>query len=251
MMMMMPSKNKYSAPSPIGGHKSTRTSPAPSTGGHSSADGEFLIKVVAKKPVRSSPIQGQVTSTKKADDSSNSSNSSNNNNRQEIFSSPVRQTSENIPSTMQKDETSCRSTSPNNNNNNKVCNCKHNINNNSSNSNQHTEKQKDKELDKLRKDLAKCQNELREEVEKRGQSSSARAAWDRERSRLLKETRELGVSKRRLESALEEASSALKKKTQEARLVKEASRQEMAALERSANLEVKKLVSDWSRVFVA
>lgn len=237
---MMPSKNKYSAPSPIGGHKSTRTSPAPSTGGHSSADGEFLIKVVAKKPVRSSPIQGQVTSTKKADDSSN-----NNNNRQEIFSSPVRQTSENIPSTMQKDETSCRSTSPNNNNN-KVCNCKHN-----NNSNQHTERQKDKELDKLRKDLAKCQNELREEVEKRGQSSSARAAWDRERSRLLKETRELGVSKRRLESALEEASSALKKKTQEARLVKEASRQEMAALERSANLEVKKLVSDWSRVFVA
>ena len=229
--MMMPSKNKHSAPSPIGGLKFTKTIQAPSTGADSSANGEVMIKVVAKKPVRSSPIQGQVTSTKKADDS---------NNRQPIISSsPVRHTPENIPCTTQQDEATCRSTSPNNNNNNKVCNCKHN--------NQHT-RQKDKELDKLRKDLAKCQNELREEVEKRGQSSSARAALDRDRARLLKEMRELGVSKRRLESALEEASSALKKKTQEARLVKEASRQEVAALERSANLEVKKLVGDWLKV---
>lgn len=64
---------------------------------------------------------------------------------------------------------------------------------------------RDWEMEKVRKDLKKCQDELREEVEKRGVSSVGRNASERERGRLLAEIQRLGVSKRRLESALEAA----------------------------------------------
>ena len=48
-------------------------------------------------------------------------------------------------------------------------------------------KQKDQEIKKLKNDLAKCQDNLREEVTKRGLSTSARGAFELERTKLLLE----------------------------------------------------------------
>lgn len=103
-------------------------------------------------------------------------------------------------------------------------------------------KQKDKEVNKIKKDLAKCQDDLKEEIFKRGLSTSARAAFELERSKLLQEVKELSASKRQIEDALSSASEAEKQRTSELRLLQESSRTQIAKVQRDANTEIKRLV---------
>lgn len=107
-------------------------------------------------------------------------------------------------------------------------------------------KQKDKEVTKIKKDLAKCQDDLKEEIFKRGLSTSARAAFELERSKLLQDIKELSASKKQIEDALSSASEAEKQRTNELRLLQETSRTEIAKVNRDANTEIKRLVRIYS-----
>ena len=111
-------------------------------------------------------------------------------------------------------------------------------------------KQKDQEIKKLKNDLAKCQDDLREEVTKRGLSTSARGAFELERTKLLLEIKDLGASKKRLEDALHSASETVKQKKQEMRQLQETCKQETAAVEKAANAEIRKLVSPVIMLFI-
>ena len=104
-------------------------------------------------------------------------------------------------------------------------------------------KQRDSEMEKLRRNLQKCQDELREEVEKRGMSSAARTASEKDRSRLLNEIKQLGVSKRRLESALESSQVTVRKMEAEVKASREACKLQVTSVEKTSALEVKRLVS--------
>ena len=98
-------------------------------------------------------------------------------------------------------------------------------------------------MEKLRRNLQKCQDELREEVEKRGMSSAARTASEKDRSRLLNEIKQLGVSKRRLESALESSQVTVRKMEAEVKASREACKLQVTSVEKTSALEVKRLVS--------
>lgn len=104
-------------------------------------------------------------------------------------------------------------------------------------------KQKDLEIKRLQRDLLKCQDELKEEIAKRGLSTSARSAFELERAKLLQEIKELTSAKKQLEDALRAASDAEKQKNQEIRQLQESCRLEVAKVEKEAGIEVRKLVS--------
>jgi len=97
---------------------------------------------------------------------------------------------------------------------------------------------------RLRDDLERCQNELREEVEKRGVSTSVRTGYEAERARLIKKVADLGAAKRRLEEALQSAAEADKQKAAEIRRLQDACKQEVARVSKDANAEIRKLVSN-------
>lgn len=105
-------------------------------------------------------------------------------------------------------------------------------------------KLKDREITKLRGDLARCQDELKEELSKRGLSTSARASFDTERQKLLQEVRDLQLAKRQLEERLTEAGETEKRLQLEIRLLQDSCKLEAARVEREATLEVKKLLEE-------
>lgn len=107
-------------------------------------------------------------------------------------------------------------------------------------------KQKDKEVTKIKKDLGKCQDDLKEEIFRRGLSTSARAAFELERSKLLQDIKELSASRKQMEDALSSALEAEKQRTNELRLLQETSRTEIAKVNRDANTEIKRLVRIYS-----
>ena len=104
-------------------------------------------------------------------------------------------------------------------------------------------KLKDQEVKKLKQDLARCQEELKEEVTKRGLSTSARGTFEKERNKLLQEVKELSVAKKQLESALAAAADGEKRRNQEFRQLQDSCKLELARVEKEANVEVKKLVN--------
>lgn len=104
-------------------------------------------------------------------------------------------------------------------------------------------KQKDLEIKRLQRDLLKCQDELKEEIAKRGLSTSARSAFELERAKLLQEIKELTGAKKQLEDALRAASDSEKQKNLEIRQLQENCRLEVAKVEKEAGIEVRKLVS--------
>lgn len=97
---------------------------------------------------------------------------------------------------------------------------------------------------RLKDDLERCQNQLREEVEKRGVSSSVRAGFDAERARLIQKVADLAGAKRRLEDALQSAADAEKQKALELRRTQEACKQELARVSKDANAEIRKLLEE-------
>jgi len=105
-------------------------------------------------------------------------------------------------------------------------------------------KQKDQEIKKVKQDLAKCQHELKEEVTKRGLSTSARGTFETERNKLLQELKEQSASKKQLEDALRAATDAEKQKNHEIRMLQDNCKLELARVEKEANFEVKKLVKN-------
>ena len=111
-------------------------------------------------------------------------------------------------------------------------------------------RQKDAELNKLRADLRKCQDELEQTREnptnlnKRGLSgSSARAAFDCERQKLLNETQELRTAKRHLEMELKTITEADKQKSQELLQLRDHTKTEVVKAQKDADVEIKRLVS--------
>ena len=103
-------------------------------------------------------------------------------------------------------------------------------------------KQKEQEVKRLRRDLGRCQEELKEEVTKRGLSTSARGAFELERTRLLQELKELSASKKQLEDALRSAAEAAKQNNLETRQVQDACKHEIGKVTKEANAEIRKLV---------
>lgn len=97
---------------------------------------------------------------------------------------------------------------------------------------------------RLREDVERCRAELRDEIEKRGLSTSTRAAFDAERARLIEKVADLGAAKRRLEEALQSATEADKQKTAEMRRLQEASKQEVARVSKDANAEIRRLLEE-------
>ena len=72
-------------------------------------------------------------------------------------------------------------------------------------------KQKELEIDKLKKHLKKVQDDLKKEVEQRGQSTVSRSSQEVTKVKLLDQLQQLGVSKRRLESDLDQSQLCVKK----------------------------------------
>lgn len=105
-------------------------------------------------------------------------------------------------------------------------------------------KQKDKEIKKLQKDLSRCQDELKEEIAKRGLSTSARGAFESERAKLLQEIKELTSAKKQLEDNLRKAAETEKQKNLEIRQLQETCKLEVAKVEKEAGLEVRKLLEE-------
>lgn len=97
---------------------------------------------------------------------------------------------------------------------------------------------------RLKDDLERCQNQLREEIEKRGVSSSVRAGFDAERARLIQKVTDLTGAKRRLEDALQSAADTEKQKALELRRTQEACKQELARVSKDANAEIRKLLEE-------
>ena len=111
-------------------------------------------------------------------------------------------------------------------------------------------RQKDAELAKLRADLRKCQDELeqtREQVtclNKCGLSgTSARAAFESERQKLLGDIQELRSARRHLENELRTATEAEKQRGSELQQVRGQLKAEVAKIQKEADAEVKRLVS--------
>jgi len=96
---------------------------------------------------------------------------------------------------------------------------------------------------RLSNDLDRCRNELREEIEKRGMSSTTRGGFETERCRLLAEVRDLKSAKRRLEETIESAAEVDKQKTAELKRTQEACKAEVAKVSKEATAEIRKLVS--------
>lgn len=105
-------------------------------------------------------------------------------------------------------------------------------------------KLKDQEIKKLKQDLIRCQDELKEEVTKRGLSTSARGTFELERNKLLQEVKELNASKKQLESALQLSVDSVKHKNMEIRQLQDSCKLELAKVEKEANIEVKKLLEE-------
>jgi len=105
-------------------------------------------------------------------------------------------------------------------------------------------KLKDQEIKKLKQDLSRCQDELKEEVTKRGLSTSARGTFELERNKLLQEVKELNASKKQTESALQLALDSVKHKNLEIRQLQDSCKLELTKVEKEANIEVKKLLEE-------
>ena len=96
---------------------------------------------------------------------------------------------------------------------------------------------------RLSSDLDRCRNELREEIEKRGMSSTTRGGFEAERSRLLTEVRDLKAAKRRLEETVESSAEVEKQRTGELKRTQEACKAEVIKVSKEATAEIRKLVS--------
>lgn len=103
-------------------------------------------------------------------------------------------------------------------------------------------RQKEAEIKRLQRDLLRCQDELKEEIAKRGLSTSARNAFELERAKMLQEIKELTNAKKQLEDALRSAAEAEKLRNLEVRQTKENCKLEVAKVEKEAAMEVRKLV---------
>lgn len=101
---------------------------------------------------------------------------------------------------------------------------------------------KDVEIKRLQRGLLKCQNELKEEIAKRGLSTSGRRAFEIERSKLLQKIKELTGVKKQLEHDLHVAAETEKQKNVEIQQLQENCQLEVAKIEKEAGIEVKKLV---------
>lgn len=97
---------------------------------------------------------------------------------------------------------------------------------------------------RLSNDLDRCRNELREEIEKRGLSSTTRGGFENERCRLLTEVRDLKAAKRRLEETVESAAEVNKQKTAELKRTQEACKVEVAKVSKEATAEIRKLLEE-------
>lgn len=99
-------------------------------------------------------------------------------------------------------------------------------------------------IKRLSSDLDRCRNELREEIEKRGMSSTTRGGFEAERSRLLTEVRDLKAAKRRLEETIESNAEVDKQRTVELKRTQDACKAEVAKVSKEANAEIRKLLEE-------
>ena len=106
-------------------------------------------------------------------------------------------------------------------------------------------RQKDAHIQRLERDLLKCQEQMSNNTNsQRGLSTSARGAFESERiSKLLEEVKQLKSEKKSAEEAASKAAEAERKMAQEMLRLKEKHKAEMNKALKDADSEIKRLVS--------